>query len=157
MIQRTLELKDSLDTYCLKLRVSKDNDNRETYDQDYLNLEEQDTLRLIKEQLEPLFLVTKGLEGNADLDDGENEASYRSLQEQLPVLEHLLAHFEDLEKQAKAGKFNHHKGIQSSITFAWTKTTAYYEKTDVSITQMAAVVLHPRFKQAYFEMKQKGL
>ncbi len=79
MIQRTLELKDSLDTYCLKLRVSKDDDDRETYDQDYLNLEEQDTLRLIKEQLEPLFLVTKGLKGNVDLNDGENEASHRSL------------------------------------------------------------------------------
>jgi len=32
MIRRALELKDSLNTYYLKLRVSKDDDDKETYD-----------------------------------------------------------------------------------------------------------------------------
>lgn len=49
------------------------------------------------------------------------------------MLKHILTHFKDLEKQAKEGRFNRYKGIQSSITLAWQKTTDYYEKTDASI------------------------
>jgi hypothetical protein len=40
-------------------------------------------------------------------------------------MEHVLSHFKGLEKQAKAGDFNHHPGIQNSITEAWNKANSY--------------------------------
>jgi len=98
-----------------------------------------------------LFLITKSLEGNADLQDGACEASHGALWEILPGFDSLLTHFEELEQRAKAGDFLDHPGIQSSITLAWNKTSEYYLKTDVSIAWMAAVVLHPRIKWKYFE------
>jgi hypothetical protein len=36
MIIRALDLRDALDTYAIKLRVSKDALNLKTYEQDYL-------------------------------------------------------------------------------------------------------------------------
>jgi hypothetical protein len=57
---------------------------------------------MIKEQLKPLFCVTKGLEGNADLKDGDCKASYRQLGDLLPVFEYILDHFEKLEQRSKA-------------------------------------------------------
>jgi hypothetical protein len=48
-------------------------------------------------------------------------------------MEHVLSHFEGLEKQAKAGDFNHHPGIRNSITEAWNKANGYYTKTGAFI------------------------
>jgi len=101
-------------------------------------------------------LCTKDLEGNAKLKEGARKASHGTLWELLPVFEHILKHFEDLQLQATRGDFNRHQGIQSSITLAWNKTTQYYKKTDASIAWLAAVVLHPRFKWRYFEVNWKG-
>jgi hypothetical protein len=73
---------------------------------------------LVKEQLEPLFRLTKDLEGNADLKESACKASYGALWELLPAFEYILAHFESLEEDAKAMKFCGHLGIQSLITLA---------------------------------------
>jgi hypothetical protein len=122
---------------------------------DYLSDDEWDALAIIQKQLEPLFRLTKDLEGNADLKDGVCKASHGALWEILPVMDHV-SHFEGLEKQAKAGDFNRYPGIQNSITEAWNKTNGYYTKTGASIAWVAAVVLHPRFKWLYFENVSKG-
>jgi hypothetical protein len=143
MIRRALELREALDTYAFQLRLSKEDFDTETFQNDYLSDNEWETLRLIGEQLEPLFRLTKDLEGNADLKDGACKASHGVLWEILPVFEFILAHFEKLEQQAKADEFSGHPGIQSSITLAWNQATNYYKKTDQSIVWMAAVVLHP--------------
>ena len=63
----------------------------------------------------------------------------------------MLDHFKGLEKQAKNGDFNNYLGIQNSITEAWNKTKDYYVKTDISVTWVTALVLHPRFKFEFFE------
>jgi hAT family C-terminal dimerisation region len=151
MIRRALELKEALDIYATKLRVSSDELDAETYKEDYLSPLEWDALQLIKDQLEPLFLITKSLEGNPDLIDGARKASHGALWEILPTFEFLLTHFEGLEKEAKAGKFNDHRGIQSSITLAWNTTKKWYGKTDNSIAWVAGVALHPRFKFNWFD------
>ena len=95
MIRRALELKDPLNVYCAQLRMSTDPDDKEVCEKDYLNPTEWKTLEKICEHLQPLFLITKGLEGN-----------HGALWEQLPMLEHILEHFESLQKEAKASKFN---------------------------------------------------
>jgi hypothetical protein len=53
-------------------------------------------------------------------------------------MEHVLSHFEGLEKQAKAGDFNYHPGIQNSITEAWNKATV----TEYSVQLCAARHAH---------------
>jgi hypothetical protein len=73
------------------------------------------------------------LEGNDDLKDGARKASHGALWEVLPVFEFILSYFGKLEKQAKAGAFDGHPGIQSSITLAWTTTQKWYKKTDNSL------------------------
>jgi hypothetical protein len=151
MVRRALELREALDTYAAKLNVSKEPLDVETFQQDYLDEDEWHALELIKDQLEILFHFTKALEGNVSLKDGACQASHGALWELLPVFERILNHFEQLEIEAKAGAFNNHPGIQSSITLAWNKTQEYYQKTDASIAWIAALVLHPRFKWAYFE------
>jgi hypothetical protein len=156
MISRALLLREALDAYAFKLRLSKDDLDLEIHNNDYLTEAEWATLEVIKDHLMPLFLCTKDLEGNAKLKEGALKASHGSLWELLPVFEHILNHFELLQSQARRGVFNQHKGIQSSITLAWTKTQEYYNKTDASIAWMASVVMHPRFKWRYFEDNWKG-
>jgi hypothetical protein len=64
-----------------------------------------------------------------------------------------LSHFENLEIEAKAGAFDGHPGIQSSITLAWNTTKKWYKKTDNSVAWSAAMVLHPGYKFIWFEEK----
>jgi hypothetical protein len=71
---------------------------------------------LIKEQLEPLFCITKSLEGNPDAKYDARKASHSALEEIRPSFEHILAHFEKLEDQAEVGRFDGHRDIQRSIT-----------------------------------------
>jgi hypothetical protein len=156
MIRRGLELREALDTYALQLHVSKDAFDRETAENDYLHDDEWKTLEVIRDQLEPLFRLTKDLEGNPDLKDGAMKASHGALWEVLPVLEHILQHFEDLESQANAGAFGDNPRIQQSITLAWNKTNEYYQRTDASIAWIGSVVLHPRWKWSYFDTHWTG-
>jgi hAT family C-terminal dimerisation region len=155
MIIRALALREALDTYAFRLRLSTEALDQEVFENDYLSDNEWKTLTLISEHLEPLFRLTKDLEGNPDRFD-PTSASHGALWELLPVFEDLLSHFETLETQAKAGQFNNHEGIQESITLAWGKTKEYYSKTDASIAWMAALVLHPRWKWQYFEQQWTG-
>jgi hypothetical protein len=151
MIRRALELREALDAYAFKLRLSSDPYDKETFTDDLIKDEDWDVLKTIKDHLEPLFLLTKSLEGNATLKETAGKPSHGALWEILPVFQFLLTHWEEREKEAKAGDFNGHEGIQSSITLAWNATTKWYRKTDQSIAWTAAMVLHPRFKWQWFE------
>ena len=154
MVTRALLLRPALDQYAAKLRVSKDDLDVETYQEDYLDDKEWETLELISAQLQPLFSITKSLEGNAKLIEGAGKPSHGALWEVLPAFEVLLSHFESLEQRARNGDFNDR--IQQSITLAWGKAKEYYIKTDVSVAWQASLVLHPRWKWAYFENKWTG-
>ena len=156
MICCALELKQALITYAAQLRVSTEPLNKETYNKDYLLDAEWKNLEIIKDQLELLFHTTKALEGNVDFKDGDCKVSHGQLGELLPVFEYILAHFESLDKQAKAGVFNDYPGIQQSINFAWNKANNYYGKTDKSVAQIALTVLNPKFKIKYFKDKWTG-
>jgi hypothetical protein len=79
MIRRALELREALDLYANKLRVSTEALDTETYKEDYLSPTEWTALGLIKDQLEPLFLITKSLKGNPDCLDGARKASHGAL------------------------------------------------------------------------------
>ena len=48
------------------------------------------------DHLEPLFRITKDLEGNSNLREGARKASYGALWETLPIYKALLKHFEGL-------------------------------------------------------------
>jgi hypothetical protein len=102
MIRRALELKEALNTYAAQLRVSTNNLDKKTFDQDYITPKEWTALEMIKEQLEPLFCVTKGLKGNVDLKDSDYKASYKQLKELLPVFKYILDHFKKLKQRLKA-------------------------------------------------------
>jgi hypothetical protein len=118
MICRALELKQALITYVAQLCASTDPLDKETYDKDYLLDIEWKNLEIIIQQLKLLFHITKALEGNADFKDSDYKASYGQLGQLLPVFEHILKHFEDLDKKAKAGVFNNYPGIKNSINLA---------------------------------------
>ena len=79
MITRALHLREALDLYANKLRGSIEELDQETFEYDYLTPQEWKALELIKDQLEPLFRLTKDLEGNHDLKDGARKASYGAL------------------------------------------------------------------------------
>ena len=76
MIRRALELKQALNMYASQLRSSSNTLDTETYEEDFLTESEWKNLELIKGQLEPLFYMTKVLEGNADFKDGDYKASH---------------------------------------------------------------------------------
>jgi hypothetical protein len=63
-----------------------------------------------------LFRLTKELEGNASSQESGGKASHGALWEILPVLEHVLSHFEQLQKRAGRKEFD--ERIQNSITLA---------------------------------------
>jgi hypothetical protein len=156
MIRRGLELREALNAYAVQLHVSNDAFDKETAEKDYLDDDEWKTLGVIRDQLKPLFSITKDLESNPDLKDSAMKASHGALWETLPVLEHILQHFEELERQAKAGAFGNNRRIQESITLAWNKTNEYCQRTDASIAWIASVVLHPRWKWSYFDTHWTG-
>ncbi|KAL5331285.1 hypothetical protein ACEPPN_000815 [Leptodophora sp. 'Broadleaf-Isolate-01'] len=58
------------------LHVSTEPDDQEIFDNDYLSSEEWETLEIIRDQLQPLFLLTKGLEGNVKMSEGALEPSH---------------------------------------------------------------------------------
>jgi hypothetical protein len=116
MIRRALLLKEALNTYAAQLYVSKDEFDKETFSKDYLSPDKWATLEDIRKQLEPLFYLTKALKGNATAQEKALKASYSALWEVLPVLEHILGHFEQLQNRANNGEFNDR--IQASITLA---------------------------------------
>ncbi|KAL5331488.1 hypothetical protein ACEPPN_001019 [Leptodophora sp. 'Broadleaf-Isolate-01'] len=118
MVTRALLLRESLDRYAAKLRVSKDLDDIEVYEKDYLLDDEWATLALIFTQLEPLFRLTKALEGNTKLQEGEGKPSYGALWEVLPAFEGLLCHFEALQRNTANSDYNKNGRIQQSITLA---------------------------------------
>jgi hypothetical protein len=72
------------------LKVSKDELDIETFENDYLNNNKWETLSLIKEHLKVLFRVIKDLERNAELKEGVLKAFHGALWELLPVFEHIL-------------------------------------------------------------------
>jgi hypothetical protein len=88
---------------------------------------------MIKEQLKPLFRVTKELKGNADLKDNDCKASYKQLEELFLVFEYILNHFKKLKQRLKAQEFKNYISIQKSITLAWNKAKKYYGKTDTLV------------------------
>jgi hypothetical protein len=106
-----LHLREALKLYATKLRVSTEDLNKETFEKDYLDETEWKALELINNQLEPLFRLTKDLEGNHDLKDGARKASHGALWEVLPIFEFVLSHFKKFKKQSKQGLFNSYKGI----------------------------------------------
>jgi hypothetical protein len=156
MIRHALELKQALNTYTTQLQVSSNALDNETYKQDYLSDFEWKNLELIKGQLELLFHIIKALEGNADFKDNSCKASHGQLRELLPIFEHILTHFERLERQVKAGDFDDHPGIKRSITEAWNKAKDYYNKTDELVAWITSTIMNLRFKMKYFKDKWSG-
>ena len=65
--------------YVAELSVSKEDHDLDVYNNDFLTSSDWSDLILIKEHLEPLFLLTKSLKGNADLTEGVRKASYSTL------------------------------------------------------------------------------
>jgi hypothetical protein len=57
---------------------------------------------MIKKQLKPLFCVTKELEGNTNLKDGDCKVSYRQLRELLPVFKYIFDYFKKFKQRLKA-------------------------------------------------------
>ena len=74
MIQRALHLREALDMYAYKLRLSKEAFDLEVFQHDYLSDDEWKALTLMADHLAPLFHLTKSLEGNADLQEGSKQA-----------------------------------------------------------------------------------
>ena len=111
MIRRALKLRDALDTYTIKLRISTKEYDVETFYYGYLSTVEQNTLAVIKEQLEPLFLLIRSLKGNTKLNKAGGKLSYGALQEYLPILEYILGYFEGLKIKVKVGEFKYNPRI----------------------------------------------
>jgi hypothetical protein len=57
---------------------------------------------MIKEQLKPLFCVTKKLKNNTNLKDSDYKASYKQLKELFFVFEYILNYFKKLKQRLKA-------------------------------------------------------
>jgi hypothetical protein len=91
-----------LNTYVAQLCVFTNNLNKETFDQDYIILKKWTALKMIKEQLKPLFYVTKELKSNINLKNSDYKAFYRQLGKLLPVFEYILNYFKKLKQKLKA-------------------------------------------------------
>lgn len=154
--ERALQLREAIDAYVSKLRSSLNETDRDVFQNDFLDQFEWETIGIIKIQLEPLYRITKSLEGNASLSEGAMKSFNSSLWEVLPAFEYLLQHFEKLQTQCEQSDFDAYPRIQSSVTHAWNKTNEYYTRTDTSIAWVASMVLHPRWKWKYFERNWIG-
>jgi hypothetical protein len=69
----------AFDIYAIRLKVLKDKLNIKTFENNYLDDKEWNTLFFIKNHLEVLFRITKDLKGNTKLKEGVRKASYGAL------------------------------------------------------------------------------
>ena len=120
---------------------------------DYLDDEDWQTLKQIKEFLEPLKAYTKSL-----------ESSTRGLDSVLPAMDFILAHFETAKVQYRNNKVFHYstlirlsanfnKVLSAMINSRWQKMNKWYAVTNDSPVYAAAIVLHPSMKWGYIELK----
>ena len=104
-------------------------------DDDQLSDAEWDTLRHIKSFLEVLKQSTKAL-----------ESSSARLDQVLPAMDFILAHFEKAKDT-----FKDDEKLKQMVNSGWAKMEKYYGKSDESPAYAAAVVLNPSRKWQYID------
>jgi hypothetical protein len=133
-ISRVLELQGAIELQ--QLAISRDRKIKPADRPAFLESDDWDTLRLYKDFLEPYKEATLATEG---YQDGLNCV--------LMAMDMLLGHLEE-GKVKYAG--NAH--FIASIETSWNVMEKYYRLTDESPAYVAAVVMDPRWKWAYFEI-----
>lgn len=133
-LHRALKLQDRITLFCSKYE--------EDLADDTLSKAEWEELRTIECLLEPFYLITKRLEGNAV--DGH----YGSIWEALPAVEYLLQNLENAKT-----KYRRHKHLSVCINLAWDKLHAYYVLMDDTPAYALGVFLHPQHRWDYFERR----
>jgi hypothetical protein len=116
--------------------------NDEDLADDTLSKAEWEELKQIEALLEPFYLLTKRLEGNAV--DGH----HGSIWEALPTIEYLLQHLEQAKKKHKRDKF-----LMTCINLAWDKLHDYYALMDNTPIYALGVFLHPKHRWSYFKKR----
>jgi hAT family C-terminal dimerisation region len=163
-LQRALKIRTRIQQFCipyaLDLRL------------DLLDDDDWEHLEAVAECLKPFQEATLRLEGNAQ------RGSHGAIWEALPILEALAAelrqglkrYLDDKDsqfllqpsgKRQKTQTSRMHRQQQTTIhplavayQNAWEKLQGYYEKTDeVHEIYAAAVLLHPSFRQQYFDQR----
>lgn len=95
----------------------------------------------------PFQEATIYLEGNTP------EGHHGSIWEVYPVFEALIQHLDKMKKRFPKDTFSE---LADSINLAWSKLDDYYTLIDKTPAYMMAMVLHPRYKYAYFKKKWAG-
>src|SRR5437667_3728777 len=115
-----------------------------SYMADILTSDDWDILTHMLALLKPFKQQTLRLEGDA------REGSKGAVWEILPAMDILLEHLESAKVEYE---FSEHMHLKACINNAWIKLDKYYNMTELSSVYVAALVLHPRYKWAYFEKK----
>jgi hypothetical protein len=150
MIVRATKLRSALEVFCtraLDLDDDRDNALNPLRDGDALKTQDWNDLTEMRDILEPIYFQTKELEGHATLTRG---GSHGALWESMIAFERLLEHME-AKKREYDGRHDSTAGL--AIEFGWQILNKYYAATDKSPLWIAAVVMHPRWKWNFFELK----
>lgn len=109
---------------------------------DYLTAEDWNVIAIYLDILKPLEKATLLLQGRP------SRNARTGIWHVLPTMEWLLHQFESFKVEYQLHPDLH---FRRSIDQAWAKLDKYYQLTEASPIYVAAVVLNPRWKWAYFE------
>ncbi len=137
MIERAIKLRDSIDQYCFKLTRFTDKADKDVQLGE-LSSADWEILVKIKSILNPFFITSKHLEGNAI------DRSHDGLWEVVLGIECLIQSFEDQHTRLKNDIGTTH--LTTSVALALDKLKNYLGKTNQSAVWLAAIVLHPKHK-----------
>ena len=112
---------------------------QDTLKEDFLQPQHWESLRQIKDFLEPFNSATLKLQGD-----------HSTLGNVLLTMDVLILHMENSLKQPRLNKDLKHR-----IEHAWQKFDKYYKKTDTSPYYAAALILHPSWRTSYIKQVWK--
>jgi len=142
MLERAFKLKDAIDLYTSHYR----GDNEAPLEDDALSNDDWHELSLLKQLLKPMkkmSLLVQSADG--DCQDG-------ALHEALRSTGYLLDKFETLKQQQQ---FEPRSPFKAMINLGWKKLNKYYALSDQTPVYRLAVLLHPRYKMAWFKLHRR--
>jgi hypothetical protein len=145
-----LQLRKSLELYQARWQRPKNDPKHRDLRKDFLYSADWDELQRFHDFLQPFYILTKTIEGNAR--KVGQEGGHGAIWETLKIMDYLFSKFNTAAESCFNEPESHFK---TGIDYGWAKLEQYYNLTDCSAVYRAALALHPSYGYDYFESHWK--
>jgi hypothetical protein len=146
-----LELRDALEHKQIRWQKPRNDPRHRDLTKDFLDAEGWAELQRFRDFLEPFYILTKTMEGNANRDG--KEGGHGAVWETLKTMDYMFIAFNNAAASCRDEPESHFK---RGIECGWVKLEEYYKLTDMTPVYRAALALHPTYGYDYFEEHWNG-